>query len=69
MLHLYWDWIFSCDDYPCRGPFQLSYFLSNPAKYYKVNFPADSDGTLCGIDKPAYPYVYFVNPPEMVTYH
>lgn len=39
----------------------------NYSKYYKVNFPADSNGNLCGIDKESYPYVYFANPPSMVT--
>ena len=34
----------------------------------KTNFPADSDGNVCGYDLPAYPYVYFVNPPNKVKY-
>ena len=38
----------------------------NYSKYNEMNFPADSAGTLCGIDKPGYEYVYFVNPPQMV---
>ena len=38
--------------------------------YFKVNFPADEDGVLCGIDQPAYSYVYFANPPQIVpNYH
>ncbi len=32
----------------------------------KSNFPADSDGSLCGIDLPSYPYLYFANLPEIV---
>ena len=35
-------------------------------KYIKTNFPTDSSGRLCGIDLPAYPYVYFAQAPEIV---
>lgn len=35
-------------------------------KYVKSNFPTDSDGKLCGVDYPAYPYVYFAQAPEIV---
>ena len=35
-------------------------------KFYQANFPADSDGKLCGIDN-KYGYVYFTNPPDIVT--
>lgn len=38
--------------------------------FFRANFPSDSDGRLCGIDDKLtmYPYVYFVNPPDMVLY-
>lgn len=36
------------------------------ANYFQANFPADSDGVLCGKDKNNYPYIYFANPPEIV---
>ena len=36
-------------------------------KYVKSNFPTDSEGRLCGVDLPAYPYVYFSSPPEIVS--
>lgn len=32
--------------------------------YVRSNFPTDSDGKLCGVDAPAYPYVYFANAPD-----
>lgn len=31
--------------------------------YLKSNFPADSDGSLCGYDFPQYQYLYFANLP------
>lgn len=34
--------------------------------YLKTNFPTDSDGNLCGVDAPGYPFVYFANAPEIV---
>ena len=35
------------------------YLTNNSEKYIKTNFPADSNGKLCGIDVPNYPFVYF----------
>jgi hypothetical protein len=29
----------------------------------KSNFPADSEGSLCGIDLPDFPFLYFGNLP------
>lgn len=37
--------------------------------FYQVNFPTDSNGALCGITHPGYPYLYFVNPPQMVSFY
>lgn len=34
--------------------------------YIKANFPADTDGKLCGIDYPGYSYIYFTSPTDMV---
>lgn len=35
----------------------------NPENYLKSNFPADSDGSLCGYDSPQFQYLYFANLP------
>lgn len=35
----------------------------NTENYLKSNFPADSDGSLCGFDFPQYQYLYFANLP------
>lgn len=35
----------------------------NKENYLKTNFPADSDGSLCGHDFPQYQYLYFANLP------
>lgn len=40
--------------------------VSNSDNFVKSNFPTDSDGNLCGVDAPGYPFVYFANPPEIV---
>jgi hypothetical protein len=34
-------------------------------KYVKSSIPTDSDGKLCGHDHEAYPYLYFVNLPDV----
>lgn len=34
--------------------------------YLQTNFPADTDGRLCGIDLPGYPFLYFTQAPNMV---
>lgn len=46
--------------------FNWGTFFNNLDTFVKSNFPTDSDGNLCGVDAPAYPYVYFANPPEIV---
>lgn len=43
----------------------ITIFGYNNAHYVQTNFPADTQGRLCGIDLPAYPYVYFVGAPEI----
>lgn len=37
--------------------------------FFKVNFPSDSDGRLCGFDGKTigYNYLYFVDPPSIVN--
>ena len=40
--------------------------LSNSENYLRSNFPADSDGSLCGHDFPQYQYLYFANLPDIV---
>jgi hypothetical protein len=34
--------------------------------YMKANFPADTDGKLCGIDYPGYSFIYFTSPSDIV---
>lgn len=56
-----------------RNPFNLALQFSYPIveidHYMQANFPSDSEGRLCGIDNDTkdYHYVYFVNPPNIVT--
>ena len=38
----------------------------NTGTFYKVNFPTDSDGKLCGYDYPDYQYLFFSNAPLIV---
>jgi hypothetical protein len=45
---------------------QLLYPMPNAETYLKTNFPTDSDGNLCGVDAPGYPFVYFANAPDIV---
>lgn len=37
--------------------------------FFKVNFPSDSDGRLCGMEEKTtgYNYIYFVDPPSIVN--
>lgn len=37
--------------------------LFNKSTFYKVNFPTDSDGKLCGYDYPDHQYLFFSNAP------
>lgn len=39
--------------------------IYNDPIYIKTNFPTDSDGKLCGVDYPAYRYLYFANVPNI----
>ena len=45
---------------------RLLYPCPNQETYVKSSFPTDSEGRLCAVDAPAYPLVYFANPPEIV---
>lgn len=40
--------------------------IINAEKFIKTNFPADSEGRLCGVELPNYPYLYFAQVPEIV---
>lgn len=53
-------------DSPCGRTLQLQYFGYELERFYQANFPADSDGKLCGIDNSKYEYVYFTYPPDIV---
>lgn len=41
---------------------------THTATFYKVNFPTDSDGKLCGYDYPDYQYLFFSNAPLIVNH-
>lgn len=42
---------------------KISYYLENQNR---LSVPSDSDGKMCGIDYPNFPYIYFTNPPDIV---
>lgn len=46
--------------------FNKSKIDHNIGTFYKVNFPTDSDGKLCGYDYPDHQYLFFSNAPLIV---
>lgn len=46
--------------------FNKSKIYHNQGTFYKVNFPTDSDGKLCGYDYPDHQYLFFSNAPLIV---
>lgn len=45
---------------------QSRYHSAPSAHIAKTSVPADSDGSVCGVDLPQYPFIYLANPPEIV---
>ena len=51
---------------PCSHSIDVQFILLSE-HIYKVNFPADSEGNLCGVDFPGYNYIYLPNLDDIVS--